>query len=86
MRGQSEAMNSPSLRDQLRSEIDALPDALAEEVIDFIIFVKDRHAEDAYLWQQVEAAQAHRDRHPEDVRTVTVDELEALTGPEQPTS
>ncbi len=74
-------MKSPNLREQLQIEIDALPEALAGEVIDFIVFLRDRHAEDTYLWQQVVATYDHRERHPDDVRTVSADALESLTDP-----
>jgi len=72
-------MTVPSIRQQLRDEVEALPEALAAEVVDFILFLRDRHAEETYLWQKVEATHAHRQRHPDDVHTVNVDELEFLT-------
>lgn len=67
-------MSPPTIHDALRHEIDALPARLAEEVLDFILFVKSRHAEEVYLWQQIETTYAYRTQHPETVTTVTVQE------------
>lgn len=67
------------VRELLRQEIEALSESVVAEVLDFVLFVKTRRSEEAFLWQQVEAAQALRKRHPEDVQTVTAEEWEALT-------
>ena len=66
-------------RDLLQQEVEKLPEAIVAEVLDFVLFIKTRRSEEAFLWQQVEAAQARRKRHPEDVQTVTAEEWDALT-------
>jgi hypothetical protein len=63
----------------LQNEIQALPDDLTVEVLDFVQFLKARREEDLFLWQQVEETRAYRERHPEDVQTVTADEFLAMT-------
>ena len=73
-------MTSASIAQKmLQQEILALPENLATEVLDFIQFLKSRRAEDAFLWQQVEAARTYRQEHSGDVQTVTVDEWLADT-------
>lgn len=72
-------MNEPTVLDMLRSEIELLPDDLAAEVIDFILFLKARHGEDVELWRAVEAAHSRREADPADVRTVTLDEWDAIS-------
>ncbi len=69
-------MTPPTIHDVLRHEIDTLPVRLAEEVLDFILFVKSRHAEELHLWQQIETTYAYRKQHPESVTTVTVKQWE----------
>ena len=66
-------------RELLKHEIELMPELLAAEVLDFVLFVKARRAEESYLWQQVEATQARRDQHPEEVHTVTAAEWDELT-------
>lgn len=63
----------------LQQEIQALPDDLTVEVLDFVQFLKARREEDRFLWQQVEETRAYRQRHPEDVQTVTADQFLAAT-------
>ena len=72
-------MQPPTIHQLLRREIDTLPDALAESVFDFVLFLKSRHSEEVFLWQQVEATNAYRQQHPEDVQTVTSEEWEQAT-------
>lgn len=72
-------MQTPTIQEVLKHEIDALPDTLAESVLDFVLFIKSRHRQEIFLWQQVEAAQAYRQQHPEKVQTVTSEEWERLT-------
>lgn len=70
----------------LQQEIQALPDDLTVEVLDFVQFLKARREEDRFLWQQVEETRAYRQLHPEDVQTVTAEEfLSETTGTEDPT-
>jgi hypothetical protein len=66
-------------QDLLRREIDDLSDIVAQEVLDFVLFVKARRAEEAFLWEQVEAAQRHRQEHPDEVKTVDADTWNQLT-------
>jgi hypothetical protein len=66
-------------RDLLKHEIETLPEPMAAEVLDFVLFVKARHNEERYLWQQVEAAHDRRRQHPEEVLTATAEEWDALT-------
>jgi hypothetical protein len=73
------AMVELMIRERLKYEVEALPEQMAAEVLDFVLFVKARRDEETYLWQQVEAAHDRRLEHPEDVRTVTAAEWEALT-------
>jgi hypothetical protein len=69
-------MNNQTVREMLQSEIESLPEDLAEEVFDFVLFMKSRHAEETFLWKQVEETRSYRQQHPEDVTTVTPEEWE----------
>lgn len=66
-------------RELLKHEIELMPELLAAEVLDFVLFVKARRAEETYLWQQVEATQVRRGQRPEEVHTVTAAEWDELT-------
>jgi len=70
-----------STLEMLRQEIASLPERLAEEVFDFVLFVKARRAEEAFLWEQVEATRAYRRDHPEEIITASADEWEADSEP-----
>jgi hypothetical protein len=35
----------------LKSEVEALPEPMAAEVLDFVLFIKARHNEETYLWR-----------------------------------
>ncbi len=72
-------MNIQTARELLQNEIDTLPEALAREVFDFVLFMKARYAEETFLWEQVEETQRYRQQHPQDVMTTTPEEWEALT-------
>lgn len=72
-------MEALMVRERLKYEVESLPEQMAAEVLDFVLFVKARRDEEAFLWQQVEAANAHRLQHPEDVLTVSAAEWDALT-------
>ncbi|MFL5803231.1 MAG: hypothetical protein ACJ8CR_16020 [Roseiflexaceae bacterium] len=69
-------MQPQSIHQLLKHEIDTLPDPLAESVFDFVLFLKERHSEELFLWQQVEETNAYRQQHPEDVQTVIGEEWE----------
>jgi hypothetical protein len=66
-------------RELLKSEVEMLPEPIVAEVLDFVLFVKARHNEEAFLWQQVTTTQARRDQRPGEVQTVTAEEWDALT-------
>jgi hypothetical protein len=72
-------MQPQAVRQMLKQEIDTLPDTLAESVYDFVLFIKTRHNEEVALWEEVQATQAYREQHPEDVQTVTAEEWERAT-------
>lgn len=72
-------MTAPTTHELLRNEIETLPEPIAAEVLDFVLFVKARHDEEAYLWRQVEVAYERRRQHPDDVLTVTAEEWNTLT-------
>ena len=72
-------MSTLDIYEMLQNEIRTLPEALAEEVFDFVLFAKARHAEEKFLWKQVKESHTYRAEHPEEVTTVTPDEWDALT-------
>ena len=72
-------MSTPTVYEMLQNEIGTLPEALAEEVFDFVMFAKARRAEEEFLWKQVKESHAYRAEHPQEVTTVTPDEWDALT-------
>jgi hypothetical protein len=72
-------MSTLTVREMLKQEIDSLPEPLTEEVFDFVLFVKAQHAEEAFLWQQVEETRAYRQQHPQEVMTVTSAEWEDVS-------
>ena len=74
-------MANLNTRELLQEEIASLPDALAEEVFDFVLFVKARRAEESFLWEQAQAAQAYRRAHPDEVVTSTAEEWGEATAP-----
>lgn len=68
-----------TVHEMLKQEIEMLPEELAEEVFDFLLFVKARHAEEDFLWRQAEEARAHRREHPDEVSTASAEEWEQTT-------
>ena len=60
----------------------ACPRILAEEALDFVRFVKARHADATRAFAHVEEARVHRRSHPGEVMTVTIEEWEELIGGE----
>lgn len=72
-------MSTQSVQEMLQDEITSLPESLAEEVLDFVLFVKSKREEDEFLWQQVEETRSYRAQHPDDVKTATAEEWDALT-------
>jgi len=72
-------MATLTLQEMLKREVDLLPEVLAEEVLDFILFVKEQRAEGTFLWRQVEEAQAYRQQNPEDVSVVTAEQWDEIT-------
>jgi hypothetical protein len=76
-------VSNQTVQQTLQDEIAGLPDPLAQEALDFILFVKARHAEENYLCTQVEETQRHRQAHPDEVVTATADEWDRLTADEK---
>jgi hypothetical protein len=72
-----------TVKERLQDEIAGLPESIAQEALDFVLFVKARHAEEKFLWAQVEETQRHREAHPEEVMTVTADEWDRLTSSDE---
>ena len=72
-------MSAQTVQEMLQDEIKSLPEPLVEEVFDFVLFMKARHAEEAFLWKQVKEAQDYRSQHPEEVITATPEEWEEST-------
>ncbi len=72
-------MSTQTIHKVLQQEIEALSPALIEEVLDFVLFVKARRAEEIFLWQQVEETQQYRRQHPDEVMTVTTEEWDKLS-------
>ena len=77
-------MSVQPLQDVIKHEIDELPDDLAEEVFDFVLFVKARRAEEEFLWRQAEETLAYRREHPQEVMTATSAEWEETTAHVEP--
>jgi hypothetical protein len=77
-------MATVSTRELLQREIAVLPEDLAQEVLDFLMFVRERRVEESFLWEQAEAAQAYRQAHPGEAVTVTGEEWETATAPREP--
>ncbi|MEW6716787.1 MAG: hypothetical protein AB1345_04695 [Chloroflexota bacterium] len=72
-------MTALNIREMLLREVKRLPESLAEEVFDFVLFVKERHAEEAFLWQQVQETQSYRQKNPQDVISATAEEWDEAT-------
>ncbi len=72
-------MSAETARELLKQEVEQLPDDLAEQVLDFVLFVQERQKETAFLWQQVGETEDYRRQHPEDVITTTAEEWERNT-------
>jgi hypothetical protein len=72
-------MTTPNLREMLLREVELLPEALAEEVFDFVLFVKQQHAEEEFLWRQVKEAQSYRQENPREVIAATPEEWDEAT-------
>ena len=72
-------MTAPNVHEMLLREVKLLPEALAEEVFDFVLFVKEQHAEETFLWQQVNEARSYRQQNPQEVVTATAAEWDEAT-------
>jgi hypothetical protein len=72
-------MSARTVHQMLLDEISSLPESLAEEVFDFVLFAKARRAEEEFLWKQVKETRSYRQQHPEDLMTVTPEEWDTLT-------
>ena len=76
-------MKSLTVQELIQVEIAQLPEKLAREALDFIMYLRERQSEEDFLWEQVEAAQAYQRAHPEDVIIATAEEWEAATMPHE---
>jgi hypothetical protein len=72
-------MKAKPARDLLRQQVEALTEEMAEEVLDFVLFVRARRNEEEYLWQQAEETRAFREQHPEDIIVATAEEWDKAT-------
>jgi hypothetical protein len=72
-------MNTLNVREMLLREVKLLPEELAEEVFDFVLFVKEHHEEELFLWNQANEARAYRQQNPQDVISVTAEEWDKAT-------
>jgi hypothetical protein len=72
-------MKAKPTRDLLRQQVETLTEEMAEEVLDFVLFMRARRNEDEYLWQQAEEARAFRREHPDDVVISTAEEWDKAT-------
>lgn len=75
-----ESTQTQALRTALQQAIDHLPASMITDVLDFIQFASTKQpTEEAFLWQNVEAAHAYDELHPDEVITTTAEEWEMLT-------
>lgn len=74
-------MKSMTVQEMIQLEIAQLPEKLAREALDFIMYLRERQSEEDFLWKQVEAAEAYQRAHPEDIIIATAEEWEAATAP-----
>ncbi len=72
-------MTTLSVHEMLKREVDLLPETLAEEVIDSVLFVKEQRAGAMFLWQQVRETQAYWQHNPQGVIIAAADEWEEAT-------
>ena len=70
-------MSVLTMQERLQREVSTLPEDLAREVFDFLVYVRDQQTEDDFWREQIEAAEAYRHDHPEDVMIMTAEEWEA---------
>jgi hypothetical protein len=68
-----------NLQQLVYQEIQALPDSLLEELLDFIQFLKSNQTEAHFLWEQVEETYTHRRQHPDTTTISTAEEWLADT-------
>jgi len=72
-------MTPTTIRETLKRQLDTWPDELVEYVFDFVQFVaRDEQAEETFLWQKVEEAQAYDQQHPEEISTVTAEDWDRM--------
>lgn len=72
-------MKSMTAQELIQFEIAQLPEKLAREVLDFVMFLRERQSEEDFLSEQVEIARAYRRAHPDEIVTMTAEEWEAAT-------
>jgi hypothetical protein len=74
-------MSSMTVQELIQFEIAQLPETLAREVLDFVMYLRERQSEEDFLKEQIEIAEAYRRAHPDEVFTMTAEEWEAATAP-----
>ena len=74
-------MKSMTVQELIQFEITQLPEKLAREALDFVMYLRERQSEEDFLKEQIEIAQAYRRAHPDEVVTMTADEWETATAP-----
>jgi hypothetical protein len=70
----------------LKEQVDLLSDEMAEEVSDFVFFVRARRKEEEFLGQQVQETREHRQQHPQDAVVATAGEWVRATDSSMPWS
>jgi hypothetical protein len=76
-------MKSMTVQELIQFEIAQLPEKLAREALDFILYLRERQSEEEFLREQIESAEAYQRAHPEDVIIATAEEWEAATAPHE---
>ena len=77
-------MKSMTVQEMIQFEIAQLPEKLAREALDFIMYLRERQSEEDFLSEQIKIAEAYQRAHPEDVIIATAEEWEAATAPHEP--
>ena len=72
-------MKAEPARDLPRQQVEAITGEMAEEVLDFVLFMRARRSEDEYLRQQAEETRAFREQHPKEVVISTAERWDIAT-------
>jgi len=72
-------MTPTTMRETLKRQLDTWPDELVKYIFDFAQFMaQDQPSEEAFLWQKVEESRAYDQQHPEEIKTVTVEDWDSM--------